>query len=69
MMLFFLCQFGIFQLLGAELLKFTGLTVRFPRCADVAPVQQQPVMGIGDILVGDEFDQCLLHLQRCVVAL
>ena len=40
--------------------------MRFARCADIATVQQQPVVSVGNIVGRDVFHQFLFDLQRCV---
>ena len=65
----FLFQLGAFEKFRTKGLQLAFLAMGLARSADITPMQQQPVMSIGNICLGDMFRQSQLNLIRRVVAL
>ena len=58
----FLCQFRALDQFRTEVGELTFLAVRLARCADIAAVQQEPVVGPGNLFFGDVLRQFHLNL-------
>ena len=63
-----LSQFCPVHYLRADALESAFVAVWLARCANVSAVQQQPVVGQGDVFPWYVFHQCLLHFHWCGVA-
>ena len=66
---FFLFQFGTFEILRTEGLQLALVAMGLPGGTDIAAMQQQPVVGIGNIGLRDMLHQGHLYLIGGVVAL
>ena len=65
----FLFQLGAFEKFRTKGLQLAFLAMGLARSADITPMQQQPVVGIGDVCLRNMFREGHLHLIRRVVAL
>ena len=64
-----LSQFRVFHLFRTDITKEALVTMRTAGCADVTTMQQEPVMGTGNVLYGDVLHELTLYLQLRVIAL
>ena len=61
-----LLQFRVLYLFRADVAQLTFVAMRLARCANIASVQQQPMMSTCQVFGRNMLYQHLLYLKRCV---